>query len=162
MPFLETGVFAAYAAVTTGMLFLGNVLVHLSRSVDFALSRGARFAICIIVCGLFVIIILSVGLLALVLPLVLSVFWLGLRQSRRIGSAEKLLTDFSPPVPWVNQFMVFLMPVCATVTYALFAAYDTPFPYWIIALTLSLAGALLLPLSIWKLHQLTHTKKNAA
>lgn len=162
MPFLETGVFAAYAAVTTGMLFLGNVFLHLSRSGEFVVTQAARIVIPVIVSGLFLVIVLTVGFLAFVLPLVLLVFWFGLRQSRRIGSEETLLTDFHPPVPWVNQFMVFLMPIFATGTYALFASYDTPFPYWTVALVLSLAGAVLLPVSIWKLHRLAHATKHAA
>jgi hypothetical protein len=104
--------------------------------------------------GLFLLIVLSVGVLALVFLAVMFVLWLGLRRSRLTSlPGRTVLSELSRPVPLNNHLTIFLLPVCASLTYGLMVERDLVMGAWVLGVPLSFMGIVFFALSFWFLYR---------
>lgn len=153
--------FMLFALTAGAMLLVGNLLIDRCGGSSYRLGTVERWVLLLLSGGLFLLITVSVGALALVLLAVLFVLWLGLRRSRLTSPPGRtMLSELSRPVPLSNHITVFLLPVCASLTYGLMVELDLVMGAWVLGIPLSFMGIVFFVFSFWFLYR-TPVRANA-
>jgi hypothetical protein len=91
------------------------------------------------------------GALAAVLPVLFGVLYLALRKNKKTETRQSFLATLDAPITYMRSFAVLLMPLCATLIYALAQGMQLapPTNFLVLGVTLP-AGFILLGVSLWK------------
>lgn len=154
MQYVPAETFTFFAFSATAMLLVGNILVDRFGSGSYQLSKMEAVILTLLTGGLFVLIVLSVGVLAFALVMVMFILWLGLRRNQKHSRAgETVIGALVPRVPFANHVAIVLMPITAPIAYQQMAAFNIILEAWIFAIPLSIAGVTMFVLSFWFLYQ---------
>lgn len=142
---------ASFFFIATAVLLVGNIMLDRLSATRFEISKPEAVIIALITAALFVLMALMVGVLVLILPLMLAVFWVGLCKSKRSDDQKSFMEVFAPRVPMFHHALVLVMPIVATASYYLMAEFGLVFPLELITITMMLAAIVLLPWAIIRL-----------
>ncbi len=154
VPIITTvGAYAAHAFTLTTLMIIGHYLMQV-KVAAFQASRIETLIIVGLVLTFFVgITIPTVGTMAVILVLLFGVLgWMGY-QSRRQCREPAILVSLTAPVSVKNLLTMYLMPLIATVFYALMVSGYMPlFPVnYLVLISTTIGGFVLL---VWAIQQI--------
>ncbi|MET0044542.1 MAG: hypothetical protein ABW100_13615 [Candidatus Thiodiazotropha sp. 6PLUC3] len=153
LTFVPAAEFTAFLFVTTGILFVGNILVSSGADKPFAPTRLDYSIFVITSLCLFILMALQVSVLILIFIIAVSLFYMPLHYANKKCGRDKsiVLHSFEKAPPFPNQLTIWAMPVTASITYWVMSEQNWHVESWILTLPLMILGFALAVISPFKM-----------
>ena len=153
LTFVPTAEFTAFLFVTTGILFVGNILVSLGADKPFVPTRLDYSIFVITSLCLFILMALQVSVLILIFIIAVSLFYLPLHYANKKCDGDKSLViqSFEKAPSFPNQLTIWAMPVTASITYWLMSQQNWHIESWVVTLPLMILGFALAVIAPFKI-----------
>jgi hypothetical protein len=142
-----------YALKSGALVVVALFIENKVQPKDFGSTRfEAWFFFAIAAAWYLFVTIAAAPLSLLVLPPLMALVFYALRKNRQQETRPDVLFELKAPVPWYRYLFVILMPVTAVVVYNIVWNYGHGLPTnWVVFLTTTPAGFILLAVSIYKI-----------
>lgn len=144
--------YALHAFAITLILLCVQRAYYVLNATGFKATRLEKITLAVLAVGWFGFVTApTIGLLAIVLPLLFGILYVALRKNKKTETKPSFLSLLDTRVPWARSGVVLLMPLCATMIYAAAQSMHLALPTNFVVLGITLpAGFILFGISLWK------------